>query len=37
MTARPRLTQERFGGEATVLDDLEAWLEEHGLAFERGI
>lgn len=31
------LLQERFGGEPTVLDDLEAWLEEHGLAFERGI
>lgn len=29
------LLKERFGGEATVLDDLEAWLEDHGVAFRR--
>lgn len=29
------LLKERFGGEATVLNDLEAWLEDNGVAFRR--
>lgn len=30
------LLKDRFGGKATVLDDLEAWLSDHGISYDIG-